>query len=492
MADFKVEWDVDGFKTENDNEGQYCDSYGAFSGNNPTATTVDFNLKNVPMNFFGKMTAKVTYNGNTYTASQNVIALGNTTIDSKQILPRGGYPSDFDSYPSSMVGYVTKADTFGGDDSIVGGWNMAGSDGQKKAEIVEEDGNKFMKITAGTTKKSHMLSNQIASPATQAIFEQNVRFNSSYGVITLTSGYPIWQDKNYSCPVSLVFDGSKLLLNETPITKNDLDVTISKETWYKVVLSVDKTTETAFVKVTVQGLAFDFGAGTDEYLAEGYTAITPETSYSEERGYGIEGVATVGGTASIDNANSDYLEGNNVVFKAKVEPAKVYEVTITYQGVLDSEYVNSDLVGARKTIHNDDTGLAEKTYIIPVVDDVLDLTISSTWTTKEDLDGDSKAETTVTHTTSPRIASISIVKRPDKTANAIPNIYHVGDSTSANNGSWAYRLSNSEKTYPELFSLCKFYNRGAGGRNLCSYYSEGKLQDVLSSIAPGDIVMMLY
>ena len=174
------------------------------------------------------------------------------------------------------------------------------------------------------------------------------------------------------------------------------------------------------------------------------------------------------GTASIDNANSDYLEGNNVVFKAKVEPAKVYEVTITYQGVLDSEYVNSDLVGARKTIHNDDTGLAEKTYIIPVVDDVLDLTISSTWTTKEDLDGDSKAETTVTHTTSPRIASISIVKRPDKTANAIPNIYHVGDSTSANNGSWAYRLSNSEKTYPELFSLCKFYNRGAGGRNLCS------------------------
>lgn len=257
-------------------------------------------------------------------------------------------------------------------------------------------------------------------------------------------------------------------------------------------LSVDKTTETAFVKVTVHGLAFDFGAGTDEYLAEGYTAITPETSYSEERGYGIEGVATVGGTASIDNANSDYLEGNNVVFKAKVEPAKVYEVTITYQGVLDSEYVNSDLVGARKTIHNDDTGLAEKTYIIPVVDDVLDLTISSTWTTKEDLDGDSKAETTVTHTTSPRIASISIVKRPDKTANAIPNIYHVGDSTSANNGSWAYRLSNSEKTYPELFSLFKFYNRGAGGRNLCSYYSEGKLQDVLSSIAPGDIVMMLY
>ena len=28
--DFSVVWDIDGFKTENDTKGQYCDSYGAF------------------------------------------------------------------------------------------------------------------------------------------------------------------------------------------------------------------------------------------------------------------------------------------------------------------------------------------------------------------------------------------------------------------------------------------------------------------------------
>jgi hypothetical protein len=44
-------------------------------------------------------------------------------------------------------------------------------------------------------------------------------------------------------------------------------------------------------------------------------------------------------------------------------------------------------------------------------------------------------------------------------------------------------------TYPELAALCDFHNDGAGGRNLSTYYTQGKLASVLRDIYPGDILM---
>lgn len=65
---------------------------------------------------------------------------------------------------------------------------------------------------------------------------------------------------------------------------------------------------------------------------EGYTAVTPTTSYSDTTGYGIEGgTPTIGGEASLESADSDYLAGD-FIFKTKVTPKKVYNVTITYKG----------------------------------------------------------------------------------------------------------------------------------------------------------------
>ena len=53
---------------------------------------------------------------------------------------------------------------------------------------------------------------------------------------------------------------------------------------------------------------------------EGYTAVTPTTSYSEATGYGIEGgTPTIGGEASLESADSDYLAGE-FTFKTKVTP----------------------------------------------------------------------------------------------------------------------------------------------------------------------------
>lgn len=247
IDDFNIEWDIDGFKTVNDTD-KYCDSYGEFAEHTNTATEVLFMLRQCDFNFYGKLNATVTYNGETIEASMYVAATGDKSMADNQILPEAGYPSDFDEYPDSLVGYTTLKDTYGGNDIMVGGWGMSGSD-SGNAVIMKEDNNKFIRINCPTSSKSHMFTNSIEVPQKQIIFEQNIRFNGN-GCITLTSKQPYWTDKEgYTTPVTLEFDGTTIKLNGIAIKNNDIDVTVNKGKWYKIVLSADKTTESCFVKV---------------------------------------------------------------------------------------------------------------------------------------------------------------------------------------------------------------------------------------------------
>ena len=247
IDDFNIEWDIDGFKTVNDTD-KYCDSYGEFAEHTNTATEVLFMLRQCDFNFYGKLNATVTYNGETIEASMYVAATGDKSMADNQILPEAGYPSDFDEYPDSLVGYTTLKDTYGGNDIMVGGWGMSGSD-SGDAVIMKEENNKFLRINCPTSSKSHMFTNSIDTPQKQIIFEQNIRFNGN-GCITLTSKQPYWTDKEgYTTPVTLEFDGTTIKLNGIAIKNNDIDVTVNKGKWYKIVLSADKTTESCFCKV---------------------------------------------------------------------------------------------------------------------------------------------------------------------------------------------------------------------------------------------------
>lgn len=247
IDDFNIEWDIDGFKTVNDTD-KYCDSYGEFAEHTNTATEVLFMLRQCDFNFYGKLNATVTYNGETIEASMYVAATGDKSMADNQILPEAGYPSDFDEYPDSLVGYTTLKDTYGGNDIMVGGWGMSGSD-SGDAVIMKEENNKFLRINCPTSSKSHMFTNSIDTPQKQIIFKQNIRFNGN-GCITLTSKQPYWTDKEgYTTPVTLEFDGTTIKLNGIAIKNNDIDVTVNKGKWYKIVLSADKTTESCFVKV---------------------------------------------------------------------------------------------------------------------------------------------------------------------------------------------------------------------------------------------------
>ncbi|MBQ9356359.1 MAG: hypothetical protein IJT98_03610 [Prevotella sp.] len=717
VNDFKVVWDIDGFQTANDTEGQYCDSYGSFSVNGEGKAATVFMLRNVPMNFFGRMTATITYNGTTTVAQKYVVAQGDLTHADTQVLPLAGYPADFSTYPTALDGYTLMKETYGnGSDLIVGGWCVAGSDGATATLSHGTDGTGFVRLNAPTANKSHVLTQKIASPAQQVIFTSKLRFNNAGGVVTLTGGYPFWSSSKYTCPVSLNFNGTAITLNGTKLTSGDNDAQFATGQWYLVTVSADKTTETCYaivqstdgellgktdilpwaetstpeyfsvgmgnsntgsidmaacqayipavasftlaadkltlsipqkeqavitatvvdengmpvtglaiwtvveddmkdgitittdatdshmatitltdaatagtatiqvaiggvaktialtlttseesikftkstasiaipldenetatasfaaqvidgegnaldssvtlaafakdgitaftntggvsfdaatglltvtaaaqpmtlviratgknsnneeltksVTVNIHGMKFDFGYATDDAIAEGYTVVSASTAYTDVNGYGlVSGTATAGGTQSTSNANADYLSGA-IGFNIKVQEGAFYDVEITYQGVLTTGYVNSDLAGYELGTQ---TSLATATYTIPATTGVIDLRIATT-----------------TGVSEARIASIVVTKQAPRQKRSKRRVHHIGDSTSANNGSWAYRLSKSASTYTELFELCDFQNNGAGGRNLSTYYTQGKLAAVLRDIYPEDIVM---
>ena len=720
VKDFRVVWDIEGFKTANDTEGQYCDSYGAFSRNGEGRVQTTFDLRDVPMNFFGRMTATVTYNGTTAVASKYVVAQGNPDKPVMQVLPLAGYPASISHYPDALVGYKVTGDTYGsGYDVILGGWCVAGSDSHVASLLQDADGTKFVRLTASAAKKSHVLTKTIDAPTGQLIFRNRLRFNHAGAVVTLTSGYPFWASSRYTCPVALNFDGNSLKLNGTALTANGADVQLTTGTWYDIVLSADKSSESCYamvyaadgsllaesgvvawaetsnptffsigmgnsntgsvdmasyeaflptvdadsytltadrstlsipqgeqarltaaiadrngyavtglatwtvleedmqpsltitpdavdshiatvaltpvaeagtatiqvsiggstktlplnltssaesikftqsttsitipldadqtatatfaaqvidgegrdigssvvltaydrdgqnrfadtdairfdaatgvlsvgatalptqltiratgnnseskelsraVKVNIHGMKFDFGLTAEGALAEGFTAVGPTTAYSAADGYGIKsGTPVAGGAASAADAKSDYLQGA-LEFDFKMQKGDFYNVEITYQGKLTTGYVNSDLAGYELGTH---TTLTTDTYTIPATVDIADLHI---------------ADADATHVA--QIAQVSITKQPRRQQRGKRVVHHIGDSTSANNGSWAYRLSKiAGSAYPELAALCDFQNNGAGGRNLCTYYTQGKLASVLRDIYPGDVVM---
>lgn len=231
-------------------------------------------------------------------------------------------------------------------------------------------------------------------------------------------------------------------------------------------------------RVVIHGLSFDFGEGTAEDVAEGYTSVTPTTGYNETQGYGIEGTVTVGGEGSTEDPTTDYFNGT-FTFKANVEKNKIYKVTLNYAGNAEFENISTDLSGVLRQ-NKERQSITYETF---VNDDVLDITFSDY--VVRDKDG------VITDQAPNAIASIEIEKVDDKTPGAKPNIYTVGDSTIANNGSWAYNLAGNIANYPELSNLATFTNNGRGGKNLSSYYTGGELWDrVVTKVRPGDYVMI--
>lgn len=175
-------------------------------------------------------------------------------------------------------------------------------------------------------------------------------------------------------------------------------------------------------------------------------------------------------SAPSENVGGDAADDAQRI-EIKAESGRVYDVRVAYTGVLMASYLNEDLSGY-------ELGRQEKAdtviFSVPCVNGTIDLFAVS---------GNGAA---------PHISYVSIAPQDSKQARKKKKVHHIGDSTSANRGSWAYHLLEliQEGKFKELTALCEMCNDGAGGRNLRTYYQQARLAKVLCDIQPGDVVMI--
>ena len=217
---FVVEWDVAGFQTENDLPGQYCDSYGAFTVNGQPSLSTVFALRNVPMNFYGALRAVLKAGEREFRAEQPVVALGNDRQANTQVLPEGGYPKAFSGFPDPLLGAQVRTERYGqAQDLVFGKWVVAGSDASQQAELCKDkDGTKYIRFRANETGQSHVFAKSFTPPVSVLVFTAKVRFFDPGTILTLTSRFPFPYNRFATNPVTILFDGQSLTLNEAPLS----------------------------------------------------------------------------------------------------------------------------------------------------------------------------------------------------------------------------------------------------------------------------------
>ena len=90
-------------------------------------TTAYFNVRNGVSNWFGKVTAKVTYLDESFEISTPFAVIG--ASGSTNIAPDAGYPENMSSYDDSLVGYTATSNAINSKDLVLNGWSIYGSNG---------------------------------------------------------------------------------------------------------------------------------------------------------------------------------------------------------------------------------------------------------------------------------------------------------------------------------------------------------------------------
>lgn len=278
VEDYAIEWSFDGFRTMDGNStGEsgsfpgtqlYCDSYGRVTVDKTAQTAVNFELKNTSANYYGMVTAKVTYNGKSITVSKPLVLLADT--DSSALLPKPGYVADYGKYEDTLVGYMASQN-----DVLLGGWSRAGSDGSY-IELKSEGDMKYLRLSRALTGNSSYIYNEIGNITAQTVFKQDVRFGID-GYIEYGTGKDVTSFTSSAFTVGM--SSSKLKLNGTEVCD------ASSDTWYHIEVCADPTSKLCYMSVYNYGADGDYSDETpiatsdimsfnDGYTSGNYYRIT--------------------------------------------------------------------------------------------------------------------------------------------------------------------------------------------------------------------------
>lgn len=241
VSDFKIDWNFDGFRTLDGNPtgetgSVYCDSYAVCEINDAAQSTINFKLKKTAANYYGLVTAKVTYNGKEITVSKPLLLLADTSRDNNAIYPAAGYTADYGKYESTLDGYRITAN-----DILTGGWNTAGSD-STYGYLSSDSGGRYLSFSRAASGNSSYAYQTIGNITSQTVFEQDIRFNLN-GSIAYGNGKSGSVTTGYVSAFELAFDGSNLKFNGSTLCA------AAKGTWYHIEINADPTSKKCFANV---------------------------------------------------------------------------------------------------------------------------------------------------------------------------------------------------------------------------------------------------
>ncbi len=335
VTDYKIDWKLDGFRTMNGNptgeSGEfpgtqlYCDSYGRVTVNKTNQTSINFELKNTSANYYGLVTATVTYNGKSITVSKPLVLLADASRDSNIILPKSGYTADYNKYSSVLTGYRAEAN-----DILLGGWSSAGSD-VSYIDFESDSTGQYLRLSRALSGNSSYIYQTIGDITSQTVFGQDIRFGMG-GNITYGTGKAVTELS--STAFELGFGNSAFTFNGTQVCAGETGK------WYHIEITADPTTKLCYAKI------YNYKAD-GNYSAETPVGVTDTVSFNS--GYTSGEFYRI--TLSKERGNVDI---NNVtVRKTQINEETMLVTAPETVNIPETDTVTAELTVTAKTIDGD-------------------------------------------------------------------------------------------------------------------------------------------
>ncbi|HTG69770.1 MAG TPA: SGNH/GDSL hydrolase family protein [Candidatus Udaeobacter sp.] len=221
---------------------------------------------------------------------------------------------------------------------------------------------------------------------------------------------------------------------------------------------------------------FDFGKGE---AADGYVQVASAIAYSAERKYGFADPAKVSfvDRDTADALRSDFSIIQDTAFIVDL-PNADYTVSLIAGDMNDVTDISIKAESIEKVKRLDANAVRpagqflEMSFDIALVDGQLNLEFTGT---------------------APKINALVITKKAERTAGELPTVYIAGDSTVQTYDPYWLPQAGWGQMIPNFFSdNVIFKNHAIGGRSTKNFISEGRLDEVLRAIKPGDYFLVQF
>ncbi|WP_100405624.1 rhamnogalacturonan acetylesterase [Bacillus solitudinis] len=210
-----------------------------------------------------------------------------------------------------------------------------------------------------------------------------------------------------------------------------------------------------------QGFKFSFG----ENPKDGFIRIDKSSNYSSETGNGLENSSEI-------QTSQDAISGSEILFRVDL-PVNDYSVSLVAPHTMDTAktkvFVNN--VEIKKSWVQQD-GENILTFKFALIDDSMNFRMTGEPNT---------------------LSELTITPLPKRTAGEDPSIFLISDSTVRNYEIARAPMTGWGQVLDRLFQPeIKIKNRAMGGRSTRTAYAEGRLNDLLVDVKPGDYVFIQF